>query len=82
LVVAAVALLALVGTVWALVWAGLNMFAAIAILLAGTWAAFANGEEPVAEGTIAQSSSLEPAAVVPLRRDPARPQRPSERKAA
>jgi hypothetical protein len=80
--VPAIALIGMIDTVWALVWAVLNLLAAAAILTLGIYAAMADEEEPVAEGTTARSSSREPAAVVPLRRNPARPERPPGRKAA
>jgi hypothetical protein len=72
----------MIETVWAVAWAVLNMIAAATILTLGIYAAMADEEEPVAEETTAQSSSPELEAVVPLRRDPARPQQPPDRKAA
>jgi hypothetical protein len=82
LTVVAIALVGMIETVWALVWAVLTMLAAAVILTVGTYVTLDDDEEPVAEGTIARSWSSEPEAVVPLPRDPARPQQSSERKAA
>jgi hypothetical protein len=80
--VAAIALIGLIETVWALVWAALTMLAAAGTLVVGTYVTMADDDESVAEETIARSSSPEPEAAVPLRRDPAHQPQSPERKAA
>jgi hypothetical protein len=82
LAVVAIALIGVIETVWALVWAVLTMLAAAGVLTVGTYVTLDDDEVPVAEGTIARSSASDPEAAVPLRRDPAHQQQSSERQAA